>query len=85
MAWTADELQDHLDAELSRVIEEARRRADLDALTFAGTVSGFLLKTGLALAAKHNAPRSVVEGQMGAMIADAYARDAADRRRRGGS
>lgn len=55
-AWSTDDLQEHLDIELAQVVEDTRRRAGMDAVTFSGTVSGFLLRNGLALAAKHGAP-----------------------------
>jgi hypothetical protein len=70
--WTVDELQEYLDIELSRVVDAAKARAGLDAVTFSGTVSGFLIKTGLALAVHGGAPRNVVENAMSASIADAY-------------
>lgn len=71
-AWSTDDLQEHLDIELAQVVEDARRRASMESVTFSGTVSGFLLRTGLALAAKHGAPRSVVEVQLSHMIQETW-------------
>ena len=96
-AWSTDNLQEHLDIELAQVVEDARRRASMDGVTFTGTVSGLLLRTGLALAAKHGAPRSVVEVQLSHLIQETWTgggtgmnraqrrADAATKRRQGSS
>ena len=72
MSWTPEQLCEYLDIESARIVEEAKTKAGLDTVTFAGTVTGFLLKTAFALAAKHGMPRSVLESQIGGMIRSAW-------------
>jgi hypothetical protein len=67
---TGPELHDLLDVELSRVVREARRRAQpMTPIDFAGYVSGFLIKTGIKIAHKHGAPRSAIEDSVSTTIA----------------
>ena len=72
MSWTPEQLCEYLDVESERIILEAKARAGLDDVTFAGTVGGFLLKTAMALSAKHGMPRSVMEQAIGGIIHEAW-------------
>lgn len=58
---TLEELQLHLDVEFAQVIERVKTLAsDMDAVTLSGSIAGFLIKTGIALAVNGGAPRSAV-------------------------
>ena len=60
-AMTLEELQLHLDVEFAQVIERVKTLAsDMDAVTLSGSIAGFLIKTGIALAVNGGAPRSAV-------------------------
>ena len=57
----ATELEDYLDREFAAVIEKALEQfSELDPIVRSGTIAGFLIKTGMAIAAKHGAPRRAV-------------------------
>ncbi len=67
------DLHEYLDVNFTRVIENAKKfTPDMDELTRAGTIAGFLMKTGIKLAAKHGAPRDVIETSLRETVEDYY-------------
>jgi len=76
MSWTPEQLCEYLDIESERIILDAKAKAGLDEVAFAGTVGGFLLKTAMALSAKHGMSRSVMEQAIGGIIHEAWTKNA---------
>ena len=71
---TPGELHDLLDSRMAKVILDTKEEAgDMDAVRFSGTVSGFLIKTGIHLAAVGGCPNDVLRTQVSVIIKDAYA------------
>jgi hypothetical protein len=68
-------LEEFLDVNLTKVIDEARKTHGADQIRFAGTVSGFLIKTGIALAARNGAPRPVLEEALARAVQDWYGKN----------
>lgn len=70
---TADELSEFLDVNFARIVEEAGKLSpELDPVMRAGTIAGFLIKTGIALAAKNGAPEAVMRRAVDNMISEAF-------------
>ena len=68
----ATELQDYLDIRVTTVINDAKRLAGMHPIEFAGTVTGFLMKTALLIARSHGAPRDVIEEETQVAIRECY-------------
>jgi hypothetical protein len=67
------DLHEYLDANFARVIENAKKLTPgMDEVLRAGTIAGFLMKTGIKLAAKHGAPRETVEQSLLETVAEFY-------------
>lgn len=66
-------LHAYLDENFTRVIQNAKKLTpDMDRVTRAGTIAGFLMKTGIKLAAEHGAPRETVETSLLETVAEYY-------------
>jgi len=69
------EIEAFLDEGVTRVVEELKAKATedgTDGVVLQGAIAGFLIKTGLALAAHGGCPRRVMEAAVSASIAEAY-------------
>jgi len=72
-AVNREQLHAWLDSEMSVVAEEAKALTpDMDEIERAGTISGMLMKSALALAHKHGAPRAIVEQSIAETLDDLY-------------
>jgi len=72
---TQKEIEEYLDINMSAVVDglKAKAKADgTDPLTLSGAITGFLMKTGLALAASGGCPKHVMKKAMEASIEEAY-------------
>ena len=68
-----DQLHAWLDENFAGVVEEAERLTPgMDDVERAGTIAGMLMKTAIALAAKHGAPREIIERSIAETIEDCY-------------
>lgn len=66
-------LHAYLDEHFTRVIQNAKKLTpDMDKVSRAGTIAGFLMKTGIKLAAEHGAPRETVETSLLETVAEYY-------------
>lgn len=66
-------LHEYLDENFTRVIQNAKKLTpDMDKVLRAGTIAGFLMKTGIKLAAEHGAPRETVETSLLETVAEYY-------------
>jgi hypothetical protein len=72
--WSTDELQQQLDLELAEIIKDLRLRSRFDGVDFAATVSAFLLRSGLTLAATHGAPREIVRAHLEKLTDETWSR-----------
>lgn len=67
------DLHRYLDENFTRVIENAKKLTPgMDKVMRAGTVAGFLTKTGIKLAHKHGAPRDIIEASLLQTVAEYY-------------
>jgi hypothetical protein len=67
------DLHEYLDTHFTRVIENAKKLTpEMDEVARAGTIAGFLMKTGIKLAAKHGAPRGIVEASLLQTVSEYY-------------
>jgi hypothetical protein len=71
---TTDELNNILDIRLAAVVAELKEKSGLDPMSFSGTVVGFLIKTGIHLAAKEGCPNSTLRSNVNQVIKEAYAK-----------
>lgn len=70
---TREKLLALADIRFSEAVEELRTLSlDMDPMERAGSISGMLIATGVALAAEHGAPRDIVERAVQEKIEDAY-------------
>ena len=69
---TPTELQEELDKRMSLVIEQLRREANMGSVSFSGGVTGFLLKTAVALAVEGGCPKKVLLKSMQDIIQESY-------------
>lgn len=66
-------MHEYLDENFTRVIQNAKKLTpDMDKVLRAGTIAGFLMKTGIKLAAEHGAPRETVETSLLETVAEYY-------------
>lgn len=56
----------------SAVLEAKRLTPDMDPVERAGTIAGMLMKTAIALAAKHGAPREIIEQSITQTLEENY-------------
>jgi len=67
------DLHEYLDVNFTRVVDNVKKLTPgMDERVRAGYISGFLIKTGIKLAAKHGAPRDVVESALANIVEDNY-------------
>lgn len=67
------EIEEYLDIHMTEIISNLKAKAEgTDPLTLSGTITGFLMKTGLKLAAHGGCPRHVMEKAMADSIREAY-------------
>lgn len=67
------DLHKYLDENFARVIQNAKKLTPgMDEISRAGTIAGFLMKTGIKLAAEHGAPRETVETSLLETVAEYY-------------
>ena len=67
------DLHNYLDEHFTRVVENAKKLTPgMDEIARAGMIAGFLMKTGIKLAAKHGAPRETVETSLLETVAEYY-------------
>jgi len=72
---TPAELSEELDKRLTPVIERLRsENPGMDNVMFSGTVTGYLLKTGVALAVNGGCPRKILLKSLQGIIEEAYRR-----------
>jgi hypothetical protein len=70
---TQKEIEEYLDIRLSEIINNLKAEAKgTDSVTLSGTITGFLMKTGLKLAVASGCPKHVMEKAMDAAIERAY-------------
>ena len=69
---TQAELQEQLDIRMTKVIEELRKEAGMESVTFSGGVTGFMLKTGIAIAIRDGCPRRVLLKTTTGLIENGY-------------
>lgn len=62
-----------LDEKFEGVVLEAKKLTpDMDPVERAGTIAGMLMKTAIALAAKHGAPREIIEQSIAQTLEENY-------------
>jgi len=66
------ELHNELDIRFSEIIEHIRKTTRLSHVVFSGAVSGFLIKTGIYLAANGGCPDTVLLIQLNKVVKEAY-------------
>jgi len=69
---TTKELNDLLDERIAAVVEDLRKTANMTPVEFNGTVAGFLIKTGIHIAAANGCPNAILRNQVNATIKEAY-------------
>lgn len=70
---SVEHLHEEADERFAAVVEELRAQCeDMDELTFVGTISGLLFKTGIKLAAHHGAPKAVVQLSVNQTIEECF-------------
>ncbi|HYX21794.1 MAG TPA: hypothetical protein VFA98_13190 [Thermoanaerobaculia bacterium] len=68
-----EQLNAWVDDKFAEVVLEAKRLTpDMDPVERAGTIAGMLMKTAIALAAKHGAPREIIEQSIAETIEENY-------------
>lgn len=68
-----EQLNAWVDDKFAEVVLEAKRLTpDMDPVERAGTIAGMLMKTAIALAAKHGAPREIIELSIAETIEENY-------------
>ena len=72
MEMNTTELQEYLDIHVTTVIDDAKRLAGMHPIEFAGTVTGFLMKTALLIARNNGAHRDVIEEGTQVAIRECY-------------
>jgi hypothetical protein len=67
------QLHTWLDDKFADVVLEAKKLTpDMDPIERAGTIAGMLMKTAIALAAKHGAPREIIEQSIAETLEENY-------------
>ncbi|VVB55163.1 Uncharacterised protein [uncultured archaeon] len=67
------ELNDLLDIKVAAAITECKEAyGEGDSITFKGSVAGFLIKTGIYLAAEGGCPNKILRNQLNEAIKEAY-------------
>lgn len=70
---SAEHLHEEADERFAALVEELRAECQgMDDVTFAGTISALLFKTGIKLAAHHGAPKNVVQLAVAQTIDDCF-------------